>query len=549
MAFARTQTELKPKLKFCPFPSVKFISCQNYVSLFEYIFLSTVCILPIVIASGWGQTTNYCDRALCPSGGPHIACNGLGSPSPACGAGSFEIKLDSSKQALIVNRHNQLRNRVAMGNQNYTDDSFYPPAARMATLVWDRELAYMAAANARRCVYEHDRCRNTMMMRTVGQSMAIKVIQEENVPDEMLIREFIDSWFSEYSNSNPSHISSYPLNWTGPTIRHFTQMMSDRSSRIGCAMMSFGKSPWINKLFVCNYGFTNTIKQPVYVTGPPGSQCLLGRNPDFPGLCRTVKIVVKYPSFIISLVVNGSLGQTADFCNASLCRSGVTHIACHGLQNLSSTCGDGSFEVNLDSAKQALITNQHNTLRSRVALGNQNYTSTLFYPQAAKMATLAWDNELAHIAATNARRCVFGHDQCRNTATMRYVGQNIAIKMFYGMSITDEVLIKGFIDSWFSEYANSNPSHIASYPSAWTGPTIGHFTQVVSDRSSKIGCAMVSYITAPWINKLFVCNYGLTNIVGQPVYVAGATGSQCKTGRNPSFSGLCSTSEVVSNNP
>ncbi|XP_065078871.1 antigen 5 like allergen Cul n 1-like [Ochlerotatus camptorhynchus] len=260
-------------------------------------------------------------------------------------------------------------------------------------------------------------------------------------------------------------------------------------------------------------------------------------------------IVTTSTATIFSLASIGALGQTTNFCDPALCPSGGPHIACNGLSGPSASCGAGSFEVTMDSTKQALITNQHNHLRSRVALGNQNYVTNAFYPPAARMATLEWDNELAHIAATNARRCVFAHDRCRNTATMRAVGQNIAIKMFYGQDISDEVLIQGFIDSWFSEYADSNPSHIASYPANHQGPAIGHFTQIVSDRSSRIGCAMVSYIQAPWINKLFVCNYGLTNIISQPVYVAGPTGSQCQTGTSVHFSGLCSTSEVVSNNP
>ncbi|KXJ77771.1 hypothetical protein RP20_CCG006653 [Aedes albopictus] len=257
---------------------------------------SIVSILSIVSSCVLCQATNYCDPALCPSSGPHIACNGLSSPGPACGSGAVEIKLDSQRQALITNMHNRLRSRIAMGHQNYSMNEFYPPAARMATLVWDRELANIAAANARRCLYEHDRCRNTRIMRNVGQNIGIKMHRrEDDVSDEILIQEFIHSWFAEYVNSNPSHIASYPTKWTGPTIRHFTQMVSDRSSRIGCAMMSYGKSPWSSKLLVCNYGLTNIMKQSVYLAGPTGSQCLLGHNPDFPALCRTLKVVINYP--------------------------------------------------------------------------------------------------------------------------------------------------------------------------------------------------------------------------------------------------------------
>ncbi|KXJ76743.1 hypothetical protein RP20_CCG009059 [Aedes albopictus] len=103
-----------------------------------------------------------------------------------------------------------------MGHQNYSMNEFYPPAARMATLVWDRELANIAAANARRCLYEHDRCRNTRIMKNVGQNIGIKMHRrEDDVSDEILIQEFIHSWFAEYVNSNPSHIASYPTSWAG----------------------------------------------------------------------------------------------------------------------------------------------------------------------------------------------------------------------------------------------------------------------------------------------------------------------------------------------
>lgn len=82
--------------------------------------------------------------------------------------------------------------------------------------VWDRELAYIAAANARRCSYEHDRCRNTKTMRNVGQNIGIKMHRrEEDISDEILIQEFIHSWYAEYANSNPSQIASYPMSWTG----------------------------------------------------------------------------------------------------------------------------------------------------------------------------------------------------------------------------------------------------------------------------------------------------------------------------------------------
>lgn len=129
---------------------------------------------------------------------------------------------------------------------------------------------------------------------------------------------------------------------------------------------------------------------------------------------------------------------------------------------------------------------------------------------------------------------------------MAAVGQNIAAQRHCDTDTSIEVLIERWIEAWFAEYADSNPSHIASYPNRWEGPAINHFTQIVSDRSDRIGCAMVSRIELPWLKKLFVCNYSMMNTAGQPVYLAGPTGSKCVTGLNANFTGLCNTSERVS---
>ncbi|XP_055549624.1 venom allergen 3 homolog [Wyeomyia smithii] len=252
----------------------------------------------------------------------------------------------------------------------------------------------------------------------------------------------------------------------------------------------------------------------------------------------------------VSLLVLAKFShQQTDFCSSTLCSAGTTHIACNGLTGLSPSCGPDAVELNLDSTLQALILDLHNDYRSTIATGNQNYASNSYYPQAQRMATMVWSNELAAVAAANARRCVFGHDQCRNTDDFRVAGQNIASKSYYGMTISVNELIKGFVDAWYSEYVYANPSYIASYPQDYTGPAIGHFTQVVADRATHIGCSMVTYHESPWINQLFVCNYAITNIIGQPVYQIGNYCSMCTTGCNPHYPGLCNIGEAINPNP
>lgn len=75
---------------------------------------------------------------------------------------------------------------------------------------------------------------------------------------------------------------------------------------------------------------------------------------------------------------------------------------------------------------------------------------------------------------------------------------------------------------------------------------IGHFTAMAQDRTNRIGCAGSVYNGA---ERLLTCNYAFTNLQGSPVYESGQAASGCKTGTNPDYPNLCSTSEDVDPNP
>lgn len=75
---------------------------------------------------------------------------------------------------------------------------------------------------------------------------------------------------------------------------------------------------------------------------------------------------------------------------------------------------------------------------------------------------------------------------------------------------------------------------------------IGHFTAMAQDRTNRIGCAGSVYNGA---ERLLTCNYAFTNLQGSPVYESGPAASGCKTGTNPNYTNLCSTSEDVDPNP
>ena len=69
----------------------------------------------------------------------------------------------------------------------------------------------------------------------------------------------------------------------------------------------------------------------------------------------------------------------------------------------------------MTAALRSLILDTHNSLRSRIALGQQPRFST-----ARRMAQMVWNNDLAFLAQLNSRTCQMGHDACRNTRKMEH---------------------------------------------------------------------------------------------------------------------------------
>ncbi|XP_053672453.1 antigen 5 like allergen Cul n 1-like [Anopheles nili] len=243
---------------------------------------------------------------------------------------------------------------------------------------------------------------------------------------------------------------------------------------------------------------------------------------------------------ILLLELVGALAG-GSYCRSELCPHGGPHVGCNPPSSSGGPTCNGmqkAKKVNLNQF-QNFILDEHNLNRSNIALGRLRP-----YPSAAKMPTLTWDAELAELADANARSCVYGHDRCRATDKFPYAGQNIAITRFYGYQFKEKDLMHKFISSWWGEYMDARPQHITKYPMSYSGPAIGHFTQIASDRSTKVGCSMWYWKDGQFDVYYFVCNYSFTNIMDRSVYQAGPPASKCKRGRNSKFPGLCNPGEV-----
>ncbi|XP_043658651.1 antigen 5 like allergen Cul n 1 [Drosophila teissieri] len=240
---------------------------------------------------------------------------------------------------------------------------------------------------------------------------------------------------------------------------------------------------------------------------------------------------------LLILVLVTALSSAQNYCDPELCPSG-THVACQSSGRFVSGCS-GEF-VQVDP-HIPLILQQHNERRNLIAGGGVSG-----FPSAVQMATMAWDATLAQLAAYNALQCRMAHDECRNTNTYRYAGQNLSI--LFTRSVDVAVFLRQRIAAWFDENRYANSGDIESYQSRG-GPAIGHFTTMVNERNNRVGCAIARFTDANNVQAtLLVCNYAVTNVLNNPVYRAGPAASECTTGRNSNYPNLCSPNEVYNYN-
>lgn len=77
---------------------------------------------------------------------------------------------------------------------------------------------------------------------------------------------------------------------------------------------------------------------------------------------------------------------------------------------------------------------------------------------------------------------------------------------------------------------------------------IGHFTAIVTGRSTKLGCAASAFKRGKSRYTLIVCNYAQANLSGWSTYTAGPTASACITGSDSVYPGLCTVNEPIDPN-
>ncbi|XP_031622320.1 scoloptoxin SSD976-like isoform X2 [Contarinia nasturtii] len=232
-------------------------------------------IVFIICVSAIKANIDYCEfNDLCPTG-TNVCCNTKGFPESYQGARIIPFTDELIEYTL--NEMNLCRQKIASGDQ-----CGYEPAKKMHALYWDPELAVVITCNVGTGIYGHDECRNTPRFRCAGQNIYITSHSKGHIDPTEVILKALFAWYDENKECNMEEIEKGMTQGWG----HFTQMISDQCTCVGCAMSQWEIDGSFISYFGCNYDVTNMKSKPVYECGKPGSECTNGLHPIFSSLCN-----------------------------------------------------------------------------------------------------------------------------------------------------------------------------------------------------------------------------------------------------------------------
>lgn len=201
-------------------------------------------------------------------------------------------------------------------------------------------------------------------------------------------------------------------------------------------------------------------------------------------------------------------------------------------------CGEPVYDIPgsgiLNPAAQRYILCRMNQIHSETALGLTPDDGTSgFYPVAADMQRMRWDEDLATVAREYAAQCEYGHNPNRDNDFAELtgivgprVGENIAgtgISWTIGSEEARDAIETAF-NNWNGE---STLWHYDTINDDSWAAGIGHFTQNVWASSTRVGCGQAWCPNTPIgdlnYNVIFtVCNfYPAGNYSGQYPYQSG----------------------------
>ncbi|RWR99219.1 vespid v5 venom allergen-like protein, partial [Dinothrombium tinctorium] len=194
--------------------------------------------------------------------------------------------LTTSDIELIISLHNELRNKIANGEQSKHG---FPSAANMMEMEWDDELSSIAQWHASQCRFKHESYaeRRSMKFKLVGQNLFL--LRKSRFDLQPKWSKIINLWYEELQIAPNSVVHNFNLH--GLNIGHFTQMAWASSRKIGCGFAAFrivDPKFKVAHLYTCNYAPSGNRKgNSMYLEGAAMSRCPQSTQPSkkYSALC------------------------------------------------------------------------------------------------------------------------------------------------------------------------------------------------------------------------------------------------------------------------
>lgn len=226
----------------------------------------------------------WCNQDL--YGKDHTMCRFEDGAQSSCGTVISRGITTKADKEEIVNKHNQLRAKIANGKEQKGVDGSQPKAANMRQMVWNDQLAEVAQRWADQCKpTPHDKNRRTDEFSYVGQNYAWKSSSNPK-RQKYLLKGMVKMWYNEVKDVFLEEVKHFVS--TTPVTGHYTQVAWAKTYEVGCGFISSVKRNGRNveSVLICNYGpGGNALNAPQYTIGQPGSECPFGTKKTIDGLC------------------------------------------------------------------------------------------------------------------------------------------------------------------------------------------------------------------------------------------------------------------------
>jgi len=189
----------------------------------------------------------------------------------------------------------------------------------------------------------------------------------------------------------------------------------------------------------------------------------------------------------------------------------------------------------LTNAERTAILSAHNNWRGKAARGE--LTDSV---KARKMETMYWDAELENHSKAYSKLCIWDHSKPQGFDQLGYsYGENLYITSRLNIDNLEQA-----VDSWAEEHSDYN--HFTG--DCVEGKMCGHYTQVVWEDTTRVGCAITECEDVQgisWGGSLIVCQYYTSgNYYGELPYTSGEIAESCDS-YSETTAGLCGNQNSI----